>query len=153
METTEEWGHPSGDGIRTKHRLLWHGILIFTFGLLAGAAVPVVVNPRMGVAAHVGGVMSGMFLLLVGLIWEGIKLPRTAARTTFWLFLYASHTGWLGQFLAAVFGTSRATPIGGAGFQGAPWQENLVYFVTGSFSIAIFLACMLALWGLRKKSS
>ena len=141
------------DAIETKRQLLWHGILIFILGLLAGAAVPVVVNPRMGVAAHVGGVMSGMFLLLVGLIWEEMKLPPTAARTTFWLFVYASHTGWLGQFLAAVFGTSRATPIGGAGFHGAPWQENLIYFATGSFSIAIFLACILALWGLRKKFS
>ena len=134
----------------TKRRLLWHGILIFLFGLLAGMAVPLVANPRMGVAAHLGGVMSGIFLLLVGLIWEDIKLSSVAARTALWLFLYSSYTGWLAQFLAACWGTSEATPIGGAGYRGAPWQENVVWLVAISFSVTITLACILALWGLRK---
>lgn len=128
-------------------------MLIVGLGLLTGAAVPVLTNPRMGVAAHVGGVMSGMLLLLVGLIWGEIRLAASAEKAAFWLFLYASYTGWLAQLLAAWFGTSRATPIGGAGYSGAPWQENLVYFVAISFSIAILVACILALWGLGKKSS
>ncbi len=139
------------DGTTVKRRLLWHGILIFIFGLLAGAAMPLVINPRMAVAAHVGGVLSGMFLVLVGLIWDQIRLPATAAKVTFWLFLYASHTGWLAQFLAAVFGTSRATPIAGAGFRGSLWQENLVLYLAVSFSIAILAACVLALWGLSNR--
>src|SRR5713226_2757780 len=128
-------------------------MLIFGLGLLTGAVVPVMTNPRMGVAAHVGGVMSGMLLLLVGVIWGEIKLSASMEKAAFWLFLYASYAGWLGQLLAAWFGTSRATPIGGAGYRGAAWQENLVYFVTGSFSIAMSVACILALWGLRKRSS
>jgi len=128
-------------------------MLIFGLGLLTGAVVPVMTNPRMGVAAHVGGVMSGMLLLLVGVIWGEIKLPSSAEKAAFWLFLYASYTGWLAQLLAAWFGTSRATPISGAGYRGSAWQENLVYFVAISFSIAISLACILALWGLRKRSS
>lgn len=136
-----------------KRRLLWHGMLIFGLGLLTGAVVPVMTNPRMGVAAHLGGVMSGMLLLLVGVIWGEIRLPASAEKAAFWLFLYASYTGWLAQLLAASFGTSRATPISGTGYGGAAWQENLVYFVAISFSIAISLACILALWGLRKRSS
>jgi len=131
-----------------KHRLLWHGVLIFLLGLLAGAVVPLLTNPRMGLAAHVGGVMSGMFLILVGLIWEEITLPAWAKKAEFWLFLYASHTGWVAQFLAGLFGTSRSTPIGGAGFSGTAWQEALVDFLAISFSLAILLACILALWGL-----
>jgi len=128
-------------------------MLIFGLGLLTGAVVPMMTNPRMGVAAHVGGVMSGMLLLLVGVIWGEIKLPASAEKTAFSLFLYASYISWLAQLLAAWFGTSRATPISGAGHRGAAWQENLVYFVAISFSIAISLACLLALWGLRKRSS
>jgi len=65
-----------------KRRLLWHGILIFLLGLLAGAFAPWLTNPRMGVAAHVGGVLSGTFLILVGLIWEEIKLPVVDIRLT-----------------------------------------------------------------------
>ena len=134
----------------TKRRLLWHGLLIFLFGLLAGAAVPVLTNPRMGVAAHLGGVLSGMFLIVIGLLWGEIRLSARAGKAALWLFLYASHTGWLAQFLAALFGTSRSTPIAGAGYRRAAWQEALVDFLAISFSIAISLACILALWGLKK---
>jgi len=101
-----------------KRRLLWHGMLIFGLGLLTGAVVPVMTNPRMGVAAHLGGVMSGMLLLLVGVIWGEIRLPASAEKAAFWLFLYASYTGWLAQLLAASFGTRRATPISGTGYGG-----------------------------------
>ncbi len=108
---------PGGVAIpnKTRRRLFWHGLLIFLFGLFTGAVVPLLTNPRMGVAAHLGGVLSGMFLIVIGLLWEEIRLSAPAEKAAFWLFLYASHTGWLGQVLAAWFGTSRATPIGGAG--------------------------------------
>ncbi len=61
-----------------KRRLLWHGMLIVGLGSLTGSVVPVLSNPRMGVAAHVGGLMSGMLLLLVGLIWGEIRLLASA---------------------------------------------------------------------------
>ncbi len=134
-----------------RRRLIWHGMLVFVLGLLVGAVVPLLKSPRMGLAAHVGGVMSGMFLILVGLIWEEIKLPVRAEKPAFWLYLYASYTGWLAQFLAGLFGTSRSTPIGGAGFRGTDWQEGLVAFVAVSFSVAILGAAILTLWGLRRK--
>ncbi len=136
-----------------KRRLIWHGILIFLLGLLAGAFVPWLKNPRMGVAAHVGGVLSGIFLILVGLIWEEIKLRPKAKNVDFWLFLYASHTGWVAQFLAAVFGTGRSMPVGGAGFRGTAWQEALVDFLAISFSVTIALPGILALWGLRRRTT
>jgi len=135
-----------------KRRLLWHGILIVLLGLAVGALVPELKNPRMGVAAHVGGVMSGLFLLLVGLIWEEIRLPARAERLTIVLFLYASYAGWLAQFLAASFGTSWATPIAGAGYRGTDWQEYLVYFIAVTFSAAIAIACGFTMWGLRKQT-
>lgn len=136
-----------------KRQFIWHGIFVFGLGLLVGAFVPVLTNPRMGVAAHVGATLSGMFLVLVGLVWEEIKLSATAEKTAYWLFLYATYTGWLAQFLAGLWGTSRATPIGGAGYSGEPWQEIAVYVIAVSFSLAIAVACILAMWGLRRASS
>ncbi len=136
-----------------KRRLFWHGILIFLFGLIAGAFIPWLKDPRMGVAAHVGGVLSGIFLILIGVIWEEIKLEPKPKNANFLLFLYASHTGWLAQFLAAVFGTGRSMPVGGAGFGGTFWQETLVDFVAITFSIAIALAVILTLYGLRHRAS
>ncbi len=82
-----------GNPVSVKRRFSWHGVLIILLGLASGALVPVLANPRMGVAAHVGGVMSGMLLILVALIWEEIRLPARTEAVTFWLFLYASYTG------------------------------------------------------------
>ena len=59
----------------------------------------------------------------------------------------------LGLFLpvscvaAAVFGTSRATPLAGAGFGGLPWQEVTVSLGLGVFSIATLIAVGVLLVG------
>jgi hydroxylaminobenzene mutase len=136
-----------------KRRLIWHGLFVFGLSLLVGAVVPVLTNPRMGVSAHVGAAMSGMLLVLIGLIWDQIVLPAWGEAAAFWLFLYATYTGWLAQFLAGLWGTSRATPIGGAGYAGEPWQELTVYVVAVSFSLAIAAAWILTLCGLRRARS
>lgn len=135
-----------------KLRLIRNGVFLFILGLLTGFAVPILKNPRMGVSAHLGGTLDGMFLILLGLIWTELRMPARMARITFWLMLYAAYAGWAAQLLAAFFGTSRATPIAGAGYAGAEWQEILVYLVAVSFSVAVLLGCGLLLYGLRRKT-
>lgn len=132
------------------HRLLWHGFFLFLLGLAAGFAVPAVTNPRMGLSAHLEGVMNGLFLVILGLVWERFTLSERMGVVLFWLALYGTYVNWASTLLAAVFGTSRSTPIAGAGFAGQPWQENLVDFGLISLSFAIVAACVLALWGLRR---
>ena len=46
-------------------------------------------------------------------------------------------------------GTSRVTPIAGAGFEGSVWQEGLVAVLLYSGSAGIFLGAGLVFWGLR----
>lgn len=132
-----------------KRRLIRHGVFLFLLGLLSGAAVPILRNPRMGVAAHLGGVLDGMFLVVLALIWTDLRMPARLAALTFWLALPAAYAGWAAQLLAAAFGTSWITPLGGAGYAGAWWQETLVGFVAVAFAIAILLASGLLLYGLR----
>ena len=45
----------------TKRRLVWHGMLLFLLGLLTGLAEPHFANLRMALAAHLEGVMNGIF--------------------------------------------------------------------------------------------
>src|SRR5574342_565442 len=52
-----------------SHRLLQLGILLFLLGLLVGFAVPSLANPRLGLASHLEGVMNGLFLVVLGLVW------------------------------------------------------------------------------------
>jgi (hydroxyamino)benzene mutase len=136
-----------------SQRLLWHGLFLFLLGLLSGFAVPALRNPRMGLSAHLEGVMNGILLAVLGLAWHRFNLSAQARLILFWLALYGTYVNWASTAMAALFGTSRRTPIAGTGFSGQPWQENLVEFALISLSVAIVAACLLALWGLRKKES
>ena len=86
-------------------RLIWHGILLFFLGLCVGMVVQSTRNPRMALSAHVGSVMSGMFLAILGAVWHHVRLENPAAIATFWLALYGMYVSSAGLVLAAIFGT------------------------------------------------
>ena len=65
---------------------MWHGILLFLLGLLTGFLVPALANPRMGVSAHLEGVMNGSFLVILGLIWGDLRWSSKMAVAAFWFF-------------------------------------------------------------------
>ena len=56
-----------------QRRLMWHGMFLFLLGLLTGFAEASFANVRMGLAAHLEGVMNGIFLLALASAW--VKLP------------------------------------------------------------------------------
>jgi len=45
-----------------NRRLMWHGVLLFLLGLLTGLVEQRFTNVRMGLAAHLEGLMNGTFL-------------------------------------------------------------------------------------------
>jgi (hydroxyamino)benzene mutase len=135
-----------------KRRLLWHGILLFLLGLIVGFIEQKFANPRMGLAAHLEGLMNGIFLIALGAIWTEIKLSARLKATAYWGALYGTYGNWLTTGLAAVFGTEAMTPITAAGHRGQPWQEQLVTLGFASVGIAILIAVTLILWGLRKNA-
>ncbi len=131
---------------------MWHGIFLFLLGLLTGLGISALTNPRMGLAAHLEGVMNGILLVILGLIWKEISLPARAAAALFWLALFGTYANWGTTLLGAVFGTSKLTPIAGAGYAGAAWQEIIVAFGLVSVCIAMVLASAFVLWGLRRRT-
>jgi hydroxylaminobenzene mutase len=132
-----------------KRRLLWHGFLLVLVGLVTGAFLGSYTNPRLGLSAHVGGVMNGTLVALVGAVWGEIVLGRGAATALFWAMVGSGWANWAGLFLAAVFGTSRSTPMHGAGHAGAPWQEAVVDVLLTGGAVVILAAFVLLLIGLR----
>jgi hydroxylaminobenzene mutase len=140
------------DAADTRRRLMWHGILLFLLGLLAGIPASSYANPRMGLSAHVGGILTGLFLGLLGLIWTHLRFTARAATATFWLMLYGNYLSFAGLVLAAIFGTTRSTPLHGTGRLAAPWQETLVDFTLTSSALAALTGCVLLLWGLRGRA-
>jgi hydroxylaminobenzene mutase len=110
-----------------RRRLLRHGLLLFLVGLVTGLVVPAMTNPRAGLAAHLEGVMNGMFLVVVGLAWPELRLSERAGRLVAGLLLLGTWANWGATTASAVLGTSKGTPMAGAGFAAAPLVENAVY--------------------------
>jgi hydroxylaminobenzene mutase len=131
------------------HRLLQLGIGLFLLGLLTGFAVPVLRNPRMGLSSHLEGVMNGVFLILLGLIWERLKLGRLGQRTAFWMAVYGTFANWATTLLAAVWGAGASMPIAASGRQGTLVQEVIINVGLWSLAISMVIVCVLTLWGLN----
>ena len=134
-------------------RLIWHGILLFLLGLLTGALVGALKNPRMGISAHLEGVMNGTFLAVLGLAWQYLRLSSGLEAAAYWLALYGTYVNWAATLLAAVFGTSVMTPIIGQGYTAERWQELVVNFGLITLSLAMIAVCCVLLWGFRAKAS
>ncbi len=133
--------------------LMWHGIFLFLLGLFTGFAELRFTNPRMGLAAHLEGVMNGTLLLALGAAWNEVRLKPGIKTFAYWTALYGAYANWLVTTLAAVFGTAALSPITGAGHTGQPWQETVVTAGFLSVGLADVLFCLLLLWGLRARAA
>ena len=137
----------------SKRRLIWHGMFLFLLGLLTGFLEQSFSNPRMGLTAHLEGVMNGTFLVAVGAIWNEVKLSRGLKAAAYWSGLYGTYANWASTLLAAIFGTGALSPITAPGRVAMPWQEGLVTFGFMSCGLAIIASAVLVLWGLRRAAS
>jgi len=136
----------------SNRRLMWHGMFLFLLGLLTGLAEERFTNVRMGLAAHLEGVMNGTFLVALGAIWNEVRLSPLGKSVAYWTVLYGAYVNWLTTTLAAVFGTAATSPITAAGHRGQIWQENLVTVAFMSVGLSIIAASLLVLWGLRRRA-
>ena len=134
----------------TKRRLLWHGMFLFLLGLLTGFVEQKFNNPRMGLAAHLEGVMNGIFLVALGAVWTEVRLSPRLKAGAYWSALYGTYVNWAMTALAAILGTAALSPITAAGHSAQPWQESLVTFGFMSVGIVIIASSILVLFGLRR---
>jgi (hydroxyamino)benzene mutase len=127
----------------TNRSLLWHGMCLFLIGLLTGFAETHFANMRMGLAAHLEGVMNGTFLVALGAAWHEVQLSPSTKAVAYGTALYGTYGNWLVTTLAATFGTAALSPITGTGHNGHPWQESLVtigFLTVGIAMVASFSA-------------
>jgi hydroxylaminobenzene mutase len=136
----------------TNRRLMWHGMFLFLIGLLTGFAETHFANMRMGLAAHLEGVMNGTFLIALGAGWNHVRLSPSTKAIAYWSALYGTYGNWLVTTFAAAFGTAALSPITGTAHGGQPWQEHVVAIGFPTTGIAIIGASILVLWGLRAKA-
>jgi hydroxylaminobenzene mutase len=134
----------------SKRSLLWHGMFLLLLGLLTGLVEQQFSNPRMGLAAHLEGVMNGIFLVALGAVWMEVRLSPRLTAGAYWSTLYGTYVNWAITTLAAGFGAASLSPITGAGHSALPWQEMVVTFGFITVGIAMIAASVLILWGLRR---
>ncbi|MGB3447139.1 MAG: hydrogenase [Xanthobacteraceae bacterium] len=136
-----------------RQRLLFHGMALFLIGLLTGLAEQHFTNVRMGLAAHLEGIMNGTFLLAVGAIWNEVKLPTRANVIAYWTLLGGTYGNWAVTTVAAILGTAALSPVSAAGHTAAQWQEALVTLGFVLIGLTIISASVLLLWGLRRSTA
>jgi hydroxylaminobenzene mutase len=138
------------DAADRSRRLFWHGMVLVLAGLLMGAAVQAVANPRIGLSAHTGTLMNGILVIALGALWPRLALSARLEPVACWALVVGSYLSSGALFLAGVFGTSRSTPLHGAGHAGTPWQEALVEAGLTAGAIGILAGSVLVIVGLRR---
>ena len=133
--------------------LMLAGYVLFILALVTGLLVTALPNPRQGLSSHLTGVLNAMFLILLGLVWERLRLGARRASAAFGSALYGTYANWALNLLASILGTGSMTPLVAGGRVGRPWQEAVIN--TGLVTMALsILACgLIVAWGLRKPAA
>jgi hydroxylaminobenzene mutase len=135
----------------TNRRLAWHGMLLFLLGLLTGLAEQRFANVKMGLAAHLEGLMNGIFLLALGAVWAMVTLPSVPKAIAYWTGLYGAYANWAFTAAAAIWGTASFSPINGTAHGAAVWKETIITLGLLSVVVTMISASVLILWGLRRR--
>lgn len=129
--------------------LLFFGILLFLCALVTGLFIPLMTNPRMGLSAHLEGIMNGIFLVILGLIWKKLALKNSWLAAAFWLSIYGSFANFAAVTIAAVAGAGKMMPIAG-GKEGTSFTEAMISFLLISLALSMLAVCCIVLTGLYK---
>jgi hydroxylaminobenzene mutase len=125
------------------------GLILFVIGLLTGFAIPVLKNPRMGLTSHLEGILNGMFLALLGLLWPHVHLTHGWGVTAVVLIVYSAYANWLGTLLAAAWGAGRKlAPLAAGDHEASNVKESIFGFLLISLSVAIVIGVVIVIVGL-----
>lgn len=132
-----------------QKRLFTIGLALFLIGLLTGLVIPALKNPRMALSSHLEGVLNGMFLVVLGLLWPHIDLPEAWQVIAVALIVYSAYANWLATLLAAAWGAGRKfAPIATGDHKAPAAKEGFVSFLLLSLSVAIVIGVVIVIIGL-----
>jgi len=147
---TQNLMDPPSWPVRQGHRLLQLGILLFLLALIVGLVVPRFAVPRLGLSAHLLGIMQGIFLMVTGLLWPKLTLTRSMSRLAWCLAVYGCFAAWTANVLAGVWGAGNSMlPIAAGQARGSALREGIIATGLVTAAASLIAAAMLILWGLR----
>jgi (hydroxyamino)benzene mutase len=133
--------------------LMFSGFLLFLLALATGLLIGVLPNPRLALGAHITGLMNGMFLVLLAVAWDRLRLGARAGAWVVRLVLFGAYANWGFSLLASFLGTGKLTPIASGGRIADPWKEALVGAGLVSLVLCMLTGVGLIVWSLRKPAS
>lgn len=129
-------------------KLILLGLILFLIGLIIGLSVPILQNPRMGLSAHLEAITNGMFLMILGLIWQRIVLPSKWLTIVYSLLVYGTLANVTAVMLAAITGFGKMMPIAG-GKEGTNPVESIISFLLVSLALAMLFVLSAVIIGYR----
>ena len=136
---------------RQAQRLLLSGAWLFLLGLLVGFVMPALANPRLGLSSHIEGVLNGMLLMLLGLLWPRLVLTGRWRRIAAACSIYGTYANWATMLLAAVLDAGAQLTVAAQGRAGSPLAEGLVNAGLVTLSIAMLVAAITLIVGLQRR--
>lgn len=137
---------------RAQRWMLAAGAVLFLLGLLQGGVVDRFTNPRMALSAHLTAVQSGMAIMIAGLVWRILTIPRPWLALARWSIAGGMYGLWAALTLSAITGASDVLPIAGAGYAASPSAELVTKALILASSAAMTLGWAVLVIGLVRSA-
>src|SRR6185295_5268560 len=135
---------------RQGYRLLQVGITVFLVSLLIGLAIPAFAVPRLGLSAHLVGIMQGIFLMVMGLLWPRLQLSAAVSRVGVWLAVYGCFAPLVANLLGGILGAGNTMlPMAAGQAHGSGLQESMIEVGLRTGGASLIALCIVVLCGLR----
>jgi hydroxylaminobenzene mutase len=137
------------DRSRQSQRLLQIGVALFLIAVILGLAIPQFTVPRLALSAHLIGIVQGIFLMIVGILWTRLSLKPMHLSLAFWLAVYQAVAAFLSNVLGAAWGAGNSiVPMAAGAAHGSTMQEAVIGIGLRSAGAALIGALLIILWGL-----
>lgn len=121
---------------------------LFLLALIAGLLVPGFPVPRLGVSVHLLGLMQGLFLTVLGLMWPRLQLTHAWSRAGGWLAVYGCLSAWVSNVLAAIWGGSALLPLASGPARSTGLHDGIITIGLRSGAVSLVAATIVVLRGL-----
>ena len=91
------------------------GFVLILLALLGAFFIPQASIPRLALSAHTVGLMSGLLLIVFGLLSPHLALSSTFVLGTRLLWIYSGFANWFGCFYGAWAEAGTMTPVASLG--------------------------------------
>lgn len=125
------------------------GAILFLLSTLLGFLMRAFTLPRVGLSAHMVGLMQGLLLLTSGQVWPRLSLRPTVSRSVCVLLIAGCYSAWAGNVLAGAWGAGGTLlPQAAGSARGTPLQEWVLVVLVRGGGLSLIAAWLVISWGL-----